>query len=241
MKDKLYDYIFKRKSNRKYNMTPIENELLTEIKTFADSLQPLYKNIKVEYEIASKVNNLFPSKAPYYFNIYSEDKEGYFINIGFLFQQMVLFLSSKGLGSCWLGVTKPIIKEKLDTKLEFIISIAFGNAIDKPYREKSEFIRKPLSQISSGTDERIEAAHLAPSAINNQNWFFDCINGKINVYIKKLNAIQALIFNKTNMIDIGIAISHLYIATLHQGKVFTFSQKSSVKDLKGYSYIGTVD
>ncbi len=42
--------------------------------------------------------------------ISSENTEGYLMNIGFIFQQMDLYLSSIGLGSCWLGMAKPTEK-----------------------------------------------------------------------------------------------------------------------------------
>ena len=238
MNEYLYESIFKRKSNRKYQMTPLETEQLLEIKAFADNLKPLYENIKVEYELTSNVKNLLPIKAPHYIIISSENKEGYLANVGFLFQQMDLFLSSKGLGSCWLGMAKPT--EKMETKLEFVIVMAFGKAVDSPYRARSEFKRKPLSEISSGSDDRLECARLAPSASNSQNWFFDCNNGNIHIYKKNLNPIKMLMYERMNKVDIGIVISHLYVATQHQGKEFSFTQLTSVKELKGYTYIGTV-
>lgn len=72
----LYNYIFKRKSTRKYDMTPLQEEQLAEIKNFADNLKPLYKDIKVEYFIANAtdVRNILPVKAPHYFIISSEKK-----------------------------------------------------------------------------------------------------------------------------------------------------------------------
>ena len=238
MNENLYEFIFRRKSNRKYDMLPLENDRLLEIKTFADSLKPLYENIKVEYELTNDVKNILPVKAPHYFIISSENKEGYLVNIGFMFQQMDLFLSSKGLGSCWLGMAKPT--ERMNTKLEFVIVLAFGKTIGSPYRELQEFKRKPLSEISTGKDERLESVRLSPSATNSQNWFFACDNGKIHIFKKKLNPIQMIMYEKMNKVDMGIAICQLYIATLHQGKEFVFFNDITVEGLKGYSYIGTV-
>lgn len=236
----LYNYIFKRKSTRKYDMTPLQEEQLAEIKNFADNLKPLYKDIKVEYFIANAtdVRNILPVKAPHYFIISSEKKDGYLINVGFMFQQMDLYLSSKGLGSCWLGMAKP--NKKINTKLEFVIILAFGKAINSPYRELSEFKRKSLSEISMGIDERLEVARLSPSATNSQNWFFVADNGKIHAYQKRLNLVQALIYDKMNKIDMGIAVCHLYIATEYHGKNFIFEKEEDPKEIKGYIYIGTV-
>jgi len=239
MNENLYAYIFKRKSNRQYDMTPLSEEQLSSIKAFAERLKPLHENIKVEYYITNNVKNISPVSAPHYFVISSENKEGYLFNIGFMFQQMDLFLSSEGLGSCWLGLARST--EKIETKLEFVIILAFGKTVGSPYRDLSGFKRKPLAEIASGSDERLECAHLAPSASNTQNWFFACENGGIHVYQKKLNPVMAILYNKMNQIDIGIALCHLYTATENQGKIFVFSQKSKAKELKGYSYIGSVN
>ncbi len=237
----LYDYIFKRKSTRKYDMTPLKEEQLEEIKAFADKLKPLYKDIKVEYIVANaaEVKNILPIKAPHYFIISSESKEGYLTNVGFMFQQMDLYLSSKGIGTCWLGMAKPI--KKINTRLEFVIILAFGKALGSPYRELSEFKRKSLSEISSGEDERLEGARLAPSATNSQHWFFAAKDGKIHAYQKKLNMVQALMYDKMNKVDIGIALCHLYVATEHFGKDFVFTKEEHPKEIEGYIYTGTVE
>ena len=80
-------------------------------------------------------------------------------------------------------MTKPA--EKLKDELPFVISLAFGKAAGSPYRELSEYKRKSLSNISSGSDKRLEAVRLAPSAMNNQNWFFVAGNGKIKEVLNK--------------------------------------------------------
>ncbi|MCR3923503.1 MAG: nitroreductase, partial [Firmicutes bacterium] len=182
---------------------------------------------------------LFSIKAPHYFIISSETKDGYLTNVGFMFQQIDLFLASKGIGSCWLGMAKPT--EQLDSKLQLVIVLAFGPALKSPHRELANFKRKPLAEISSGSDERLACARLAPSATNSQNWFFVCDDGNIHIYKKKLNPVSALMYEKVNGVDIGIAICHLYVATLRQGKAFAFSRCITVKEVAGYTYIGTVD
>lgn len=233
----LYDYIYKRKSTRKYDMTPIDADTLAEITEFADNLKQLYPNIKTDYEITSDAKNLLPIKAPYYFMIFSEEKDDYLQNIGFMWQQMDLYLSSIGLGSCWLGMAKPATE--LNTVYPFVIALAFGKPVESVYREPSEFKRKKISEISSGSDYRIEPARLAPSATNSQNWFFDCTGENIDVYQKKVNFAKALMYDKMNKIDMGIALCHLYLATENKGNEFIF-EKHGGKDKKGYTYTGTV-
>jgi len=176
-------------------------------------------------------------KAPHNFIISSELTDGYLENVGFLYQQMDLYLSSLGLGSCWLGMAKPT--EALETKLEFVIVLAFGKPKESPYRSLEGFNRKPLEEVAAGSDPRLEAVRLAPSASNTQNWFFVCDAGKIHAYQKLLNPVKAKFYDKFNRLDVGIALCHLYLATVEQGAVFKFSLKD-VPALEGYRAIGTV-
>lgn len=80
----LYEYIFKRKSTRKYDMTPLDDATLASITAFAESLKPLCPEIATAYQITSDAKNLLPIKAPYYFMLSSEQKGDYLQNIGFM-------------------------------------------------------------------------------------------------------------------------------------------------------------
>lgn len=238
MSDDLYEYIFKRRSTRKYEMAPLAGELILEIQKYISAVSPLYPDIKVEYKISDMVKGVFSVKAPHYLVISSESKPGYLMNAGFIFQHVDLFLASKGLGSCWLGMARP--PKKADGELDYVIAIAFGKPAESPHRELSQFKRKPLPEISKGSDERLICAQLAPSATNSQHWFFVCEQESIHCYLKKLNAVQAMIYSNMNQIDIGIAIAHLSIATKHFQKDFSFSKKAA-PEVSGYVYIGTVE
>ena len=230
----LYEYIWKRKSTRKYDMEPLEPRQLEQIRLFAQDIKPLYPDIKIAYEITSSIKGIFSVKAPHYLIISSEESNGYLENVGFMFQQMDLFLSNLNLGSCWLGMGKP--PASLKTELPHVIALAFGKAIGTPYRERSEFKRKSIADISTGSDQRFDAVRVAPSAMNNQNWFFEANNGKIDVYQKKA---MIGMLEKLNKIDIGIALCHLFVATKHFGKEFVFSRETDKKK-KGYIYTGTI-
>lgn len=104
-----YDYMFKRKSVRKYNMVPIDQSMIDKISDHIETLKPMYSDIKVKMSVVSPdaIKNMVPTKIPYYIAVYSEKKEGYLTNAGFMLQQMDLFFSANGIGSCWMGMTKP--------------------------------------------------------------------------------------------------------------------------------------
>ena len=215
------EIIRKRKSVRKYDLTPLDAATLGAVRAEIANVKPLYPDIKFSVEIVSKAKGLFGIKAPHYLIFTSDEHDGYLENIGFVGQQLDLYFSASGLGACWLGVSKS--GEKLDSDLPHVIAMAFGKPTEPLHREFSAFKRKPLSAISEGSDPRLQAAQLAPSAMNMQNWFFITVNGKIHCYLRKTNPLLGLIYGKMNRIDLGIAICHIAM----ESENFSFSKKDS--------------
>ena len=226
--------IRKRKSIRKYDLTPLDAATLEKVQEQMGKVEPLYPDIRYSVEIVNKTKGLFNVKAPHYLLFGSEEKDGSLENIGFVGQQLDLYLSESGLGSCWLGASKP--EEKEASALPFVICISFGKPAEPLYRELSDFKRKPLTEISEGADERLEAARLAPSALNAQNWYFAAGNGKIHCYRKKGNPLLGFIYNKLHSIDMGIALCHI----AEESDSFHFAKETGVSERKGHVYTGTV-
>ena len=237
----LYSTIYKRKSIRKFEPTLLDESTIKMITNRFDKIKPLKKEIKTELMIlpANTVKGLFAPKAPHYLAFFSEEKEGYLTNTGYILQQLDLYLSANGLGSCWLGVAKPIKDFTNDSKLKFIISLAFGRPAEQLHRKGvEEFERLSLDQIRDaiGMDDLLEPARLAPSANNSQKWFFSGGEGNLNVYVS-----NSLIQNKWSLIDAGIAICHICIAAQHLGKQFEFIKDLEVeKNRLGKKYVTSI-
>ena len=225
----LSEQIYVRKSCRKY----LDDEIdMSAIKEFMDNVKPLTREINYSYEILTKdkLNIRTRWKAPYYLALYSDKKDNYGVNIGFIFQQLSLFLQSLDIGSCWVGMAS--LKEN---NPKFVIAISFGKSNDLT-REISQFKRKSLSEIADTEDERLIPAQLAPSAVNSQPWYFKQSNEGFDVYKVKHNIVKRKILGKWNDVDIGIALSHLYVSN---PETFEFEVKDK-KDIKGYTYVGSV-
>lgn len=233
MREVLYNAVFKRKSIRKYDMAPLSQERLASVMKFANQAKPLVGGLKYGFSFlgTEEVKNLLPIKAPHYLCLFADKADGYLMNAGYVLQQVDLFLSAEGIGSCWLGLAKPgkNIPAQKDG-MGFIIMLAFGKAAEPVHRENvSEFRRKKLSEITSieGADELLEAVRLAPSASNTQAWFFGGSPKEIIVSRVRLNPIRAAIYGKMNQIDIGIALCHLDLSLEHQGKTAVFDFRHS--------------
>jgi len=243
----LYEAIFKRKSIREYDLTPLDGHTLAEIMAHMSALKPLYDDIKIEMKLLSQkdVKGLFLAKAPHYLAVFSETKDGYLTNVGFMLQQMDLFLSGNGIGSCWQGMPKPTKGILNSSKLEFVILLAFGKPKERLHRESvSEFQRKPLGEITDikGADELLEPPRLAPSAMNRQQWFFTGNASTIHAYRAQSSFLTAFMFEKVSKVSMGIAICHVWVAAKHFGKEVEFigDQEAQNNPPAGHDYVITI-
>ena len=221
--------IYIRKSCRNYSDEEIDMDLIHE---FMRSVKLLNEGISYRYDILEigDVNNLARFSAPYYLAIYCDNKENH-VDMGFIFQQLCLYLQSIDIGNCWVGLASP--KKK---SFDFVISIAFGKS-EQMTRDVSSFKRKSLSKISDVEDERLIPAQLAPSSINSQPWYFKHSDDGFDVYQVKANFLKRQFVKKWNSIDVGIALAHMYVAN---EDTFEFSKKTSFDDIKGHTYIGSI-
>ena len=242
----LYSTVFKRKSIRKYDLEPLEEETLKEITEHLKILKPLHQDIKIEFKVLSPdvIKRRMMGEAPHYIAVFSEVKEGYLSNVGFMLQQMDLFFSANGFGSCWQGI--PALKKEglASSPLKFVILMPFGKAQEALHRTKtSQFKRKSLEEISDikGADDVLEPARLAPSARNAQEWFFTGDEHLIHVYYRKPSFVSGFLIKKYPPIDAGISLYHLKLGAEHFGKkteiIFDDPENN---DLDDYDYVATL-
>ena len=225
----LASQIYVRKSCRNY----LDDEMdMTPIKEFISKAKVLNSDIDYSYRILTKDELSIKTrwKAPYYLALYSEKKGNYGANLGFIFQQLSLYMQSISIGSCWVGMAT--VKQK---DPNFVIAISFGKSNDLT-RDISKFKRKELSKIADWEDEKLIPAQLAPSAVNSQPWYFKHTDDGFDVYKTKHNIVKQKIIGKWNDIDMGIALSHIYVSN---PDTFEFEFKNK-EDIKGYSYFGSL-
>ncbi len=233
----MVEMITKRKSVRSYTDELLSEELLEKIRAF--QMKPLYPEIGVEFHIVSKehVRCICPFTTKQLIAVYSEKKEGYLENVGFMFQQMDLYLQKLGLGVCWLGLGKPDKETKeLVPGKEFVITLTVGYPDgDARRKDLSEFKRKNLDEIADREDERLENARLAPSSCNSQPWYFIHEGEDIHIYWDQSGLIKHKVLEYFNPMDIGITLAHLYLT---YPETFAFRLESG-KERKDYKYMGT--
>ena len=219
MKEQYYETIFKRKSFHLFRGVgddKITQEELDGIeKAYAD-FEKLYPEINTAIRIvpADKVN--FKRDAEYCILIYSEKKENYLMNAGYVGEQLDLWLVKHNIGSLWYGIGKP--NEPTYNGMDFVIMIAIRKVSDEAKFRKDMFKakRKPLDEVWSGDGLGIaDIARFAPSACNTQPWYVENKNGELTVFRYKKPGKRGIMpadaVSYFNRIDIGIYLCILEI------------------------------
>lgn len=210
-----YPIIKLRKSFHKFHTDlKISREELFIIQDKLSKVSPLYENIKVIARLMP-ISETTCKTGEYAIVFYSETKENYLTNIGYIGEQIDLFLESINIGVCWYGVSKP-----KDTKLEdlkYVIMMSISKVDSDSFRtDISSFKRKEISEIWDGPviDGVSNMVRLSPSAVNTQSWkivFKDDI-----IFVYRFGAVLDKVLHIFNdyftKIDIGIFILILEIS-----------------------------
>ena len=186
MDNELYDMIFKRKSFhlfRNIGNEKISNEELRDIENKFNDLKPLVDDIKVKVKIV-KDGTTCKRGQEYCILFYSEKKDNYLQNIGYLGEQLDLYLVSKNIGTLWFGIGKPVEKELAGLSFVIMIAIAKVDKEDKFRKDMFKSKRKELSEIWEGNSylDIANIVRFAPSACNTQPWKVISSDNEIKVY-----------------------------------------------------------
>lgn len=234
----LSEAILKRKSVREYDMTPLADEEIKHILDYAESIESIIPGLKTKIRLIGPddVKAIRSWRSPHYLAIYADESDTALVNVGYVYEQLTVYLTSLGLGTCWANSVSPKDSKEYEG-LKWAATIAFGREKNgQPWRENiGEAKRHTLANISDKADEKLEVARIAPSAMNNQPWYFVHDGEKIRVYCV-VQGFMKKWMSGMNRIDMGIAISHLKL----ENSAFKFEIEKTPADLKGYSYIGTV-
>ena len=159
---------------------------------------------------------MFVPNAPYYLAFYSEEKEKHDLNAGYILEQISLYLTSKGIGSCFLGMTKT--PKNIEEDLHFVIGMAFGMPKGEAIRHDYEANRLTMDELcvfkekpKAWVNEILEAARLAPSSLNSQPWRFVVYENRIHVFSKKPPS-TGKSRGKFNEFNFGVMLANISIA-----------------------------
>lgn len=229
-----------RRSVRKYQARAVEEPLMEEIREFMAGLTPLFPEAAVEARFVrtEQASFLQKWKNPQFLAFFAAETDGALENVGFMYQQLDLFLQSKGLGSCWVGLGWLNDEVPAPQGMKLAVMMAFGWPDEVPQRSSAgEFKRRELAEIADRADERLACVRIAPSATNSQPWYFVHEGDVLHAFCVIHGLIKKRTLGRMNHIDMGIALAHLYV---ENPETFAFFRAEEAPALDGYYYVGSV-
>ena len=239
MNDGLYEMIFKRKSFHVFKDVGeelISAEEIEVIKQAYQQFSPLDPAIKTAIRIVPGDETTCKRGEQLCILFYSEKKDNYLQNIGYLGEQMDLYLVSRNIGTLWFGIGKST--EVAFDGLEFVIMIAIHKVDDAAKFRKDMFKskRKPVDEIWEGDTIKdvTDIVRFAPSACNTQPWLVRNTGDVLSVYRYKKPGKRGIMpadkVSYYNQIDIGIFLYFMEMCLIHCGREFERVMHSNHED-----------
>ena len=249
--------IRRRISVRHYETKPVPEETLQAVVGSGKSSLALDDSIRIQFHlvregrlVAQRMTPFTGTKllfgsAPHFIVATSEEKPPFMLNIGFRMEQMILFATQQGLGTCWVGGM--FNEERIGTFLglekgERVIALTPMGYPDTSFHGRMahdavELVavnfgrRKPLRQIAFGpywespleTEdgellEALECARLAPSWVNGQPWRFLVSQRDVVAVADAKGRYRSVRQGRHYYrLDVGIAMSHFFLAAREMG------------------------
>ena len=221
MEELFYEMIFKRKSFHLFkDIEKISSEELKDIEEKFKTFKPLVSDIKTDIRIVPAEETTCKRGEEYCILLYSEKKDNYLQNIGYIGEQLDLYLAFLNIGALWFGIGK--VEETKYNDLDFVIMIAIAKVDESMFRKdmfKSK--RKSLDEIWLGNNllDIANIVRFTPSACNTQPWIVESSKDKLDIYrYKKPGKRGIMPADKVayyNRIDIGIFLLFLDLCLNH--------------------------
>lgn len=219
MNEEQYKMIFKRKSFHLFRDTgekKISAEELSNIEKQYKTFKPLMENIRTDIRIVPASFSSCNRGEEYCIYLYSEEKENYLQNIGYLGEQLDLYLTSLNIGTLWFGIGKT--EENEYNGLSFVIMMAIKKVpVDKFRKDMFKSKRKDINEmwLNENYQDIANIVRFAPSSCNTQPWIVEGNNKKLEIYRYKKPGKRGIMpvdkVNFYNRIDMGIFLLFLDI------------------------------
>ncbi len=269
----LKDAVTKRYSVRTYDKRPLDKALKEKILSYAKQLQnPLGPKMRVQFiekETAANGEKLgtygIIKGAKTYLGVTIPNEEFAPEALGYDFEQLVLYATSLGLGTCWLGGT--FNRSAFTAAMEirdgeiFPILSPIGYPAEKksfteqmmrrsikadarlPWEElffKKDFGTPLKPEEAGGYQYPLEMLRLAPSAVNKQPWRVVVTDEAVHFFEKHSLGAEAGGVDMQR-IDVGIGICHFNLAAQEQNMVGRFERSMpQLETPAGMTYVGTL-
>jgi len=227
-----------RRSRRQFDSLSVSTETLTQLSKVCTEFRP-FPHVRAVL-VNDSPNRLFKGIVGPYGKIRGAPAFVAFIGnmdspnvqeeVGYTGEGIILEAEALQLATCWVGgffrheVAAPFVDMN---KSEIIVAVTpVGYTAEHQSLEERLMTgfgwthrRKPLTSIATGLKEEdwpgwvkaaLEAARIAPSAINRQPWIFNIEPGSIIVSVNR----PGMEFNVAKRLDCGISMLHIEVAAL---------------------------
>ncbi|MBM4432975.1 MAG: nitroreductase [Chloroflexi bacterium] len=239
---KWYSVITKRRSRRQFDVArPVSPDLLSQLKSVCVGFRP-FPNARAEL-VTESSGKIFKGVVGAFGKVKDAPAFIAFIGnmesprvqeeVGYTGEGIILEATALGLDTCWVaGFFRPDSAAALvDTaESERVLAVTpIGYASKNESLEEKVLTRfgrnhrrKLLASLISGLPEKhwpewvkvsLEAARLAPSAVNRQPWGFHVEPDSITVFVRT----SGPDFNVSKRLDCGIAMLHIEVAAMTCG------------------------
>ena len=262
------DAIKERKSVRTFNKNKaIEPSLLEEIKEFMNKQTNPY-GLKIEWFLLNSEEYNLSSPVivgEKYYIIGKIDKVDHAEEaFGYEFEEIILFLKTKGLGTTWMAGTFP--REDFEKVINLKENEIMPCVTPIGYKAKKMSIREILMRKGIKADTRLdfndlffkndfntkldesdlakykdvfELVQVAPSAVNKQPWRLVLNDNKVYFYKKASKGFTRDGFD-VQKVDLGIALNHFVHGLNYKNINCEFELNDPKNTTEEYEYIATI-
>lgn len=226
-----------RHSVRNYNGEQLSEEIINKINSYITNLtNPFDKTVRIELVRRHTDNESIKlgtygviKGADYFLAAACQNDEASLMALGYSLEKVILFCTSLGLGTVWLGGTfkkgdfAKAINLQSDEVLPIVVPVGYeggkkslfavlagnNNKKRKDFSQLffNECFDTPLTESSAGQYfEPLEMLRMAPSAVNKQPWRVLKTDDRIDFYLASNNHLSS--------IDIGIALCHFHLTAI---------------------------
>lgn len=187
----------------------------------------------------------------------------YLEQLGYELEDFILYATSLGLGTCWMGGTfkKGEFAKAMDIKeqeilpivtpigypsknkkvIDYLIRAAAGSKSRKPWEEL--FFKDSFNNILTQTEageykDALEMIRMAPSASNKQPWRIIKENNRFHFYLAPTKGYSERLSYNIQKVDMGIAMCHFEF-TLKEAGILGKWEKLKSGEKQTYEYIST--
>jgi len=236
-----YEMIWNRRSRRQFDSRPLDQYVLERLDTVCKSFRP-FTGVRAVL-VNHAADTVFKGIVSHYGKIRGAPAFIAFIGnmedpnvhekLGYTGEGIVLEATALNLGTCWVGVSfhaEPASRLALIEKHEKVLALTPAGYTRERWSLEEKIMtgfgrthkRRPVDKLVMGGKEMtrpswvstaLEAARVAPSAVNRQPWRFSISQNSITISVDSLKDT----LNISKRLDCGIAMLHIELASFHCG------------------------